>query len=716
MGHAGYRSRVSDTTPGPGRDDPFGRPSSRPFGLPPFEEIRNAHLEPAFAAGMAAQLAEVAVITATPEPAGFTDTVDALERCGALLTRVGKVFDHLLGADSTPDLRRLEADLAPRRAAHTDALLLDAALFARLDDLWSRRVELELSAEQVAVLARHRTDRVRAGAGLAVDAQRRLRELNAEIAALESNFRTKLLEETTDLAVPVRAEDQLAGLAPEQVDAAAAAAADGGRPGWLLPLVLPTPQPVLADLLDRGLREQVFRAATVRGMRGGDHDTRATLTDLVRLRAARADLLGAASHADWVVADQTAGSVETVLGMLAPMVPAVVANARREQDRLAAALAADGVLTPFQPWDWAHYAARADRTVDSDNAAASGTPSGTRAPSLHEWLELDRVYEHGVFAAATALYGLGFTARPELATYHPDVRVFEVRDDDGTPRGLFLLDPFARPSKRGGAWMDTFVDPARELGAKAVVVNVLNIARPPAGRPALLSPEEVVTAFHEFGHALHGLLSDTAYPSLSGTAVPRDFVEFPSQVNEIWLTEPTLVDAYARHHRTGEALPEQLREQLTGARSRTAAYDTAEMLGATLLDLAWHRRPAGRPVEPGDVESFEAAALAEFGLELPAVPPRYRSSYFNHIFGGGYAASYYSYLWSEVFDADTEQWFAEHGGMTRANGERFRREILSRGGTVDPLAAYRAFRGADASTGPLLRRLGLTETGAAENG
>jgi len=694
---SGLPSRLVTDTPDLPGDNPLARASTLPFALPPFDLIREEHLLPAFEAGMARQRAEVAAITGTPTGPTFTDTVEALERSGALLTRAGHVLDTVRDSASTPGLRALEAELAPRLAAHEDALLLDPALFARLDTLWEQRDALDLDPEQLAVLRRHRSDRVRAGAGLDGTGQDRLRALNTELAELQAAFRATLAQQTNSLAVHVSDGARLAGLGADDVAAAAAAAAERGVDGWVLPLVLPTGQPALAHLHDRALREDLHRAATTRGLRGDAFDTRALLTRTVAARAERARLLGSATHADWVIADQTAGSADAVLAVLGPLAPAAAANAMAEQRALEAAMAADGIPGPLQPWDWAYYA---ERATDGPDTTADATV-------LRDHLEMDSVYSHGVFAAATALYGLTFTERHDLPTHHPDVRVFEVNDTDGSARALFLLDPFARESKRGGAWMNSVVDQSRLLGTLPVVINVLNVPRPPDGQPVLLTVDEVTTAFHEFGHALHGMLSDVVHPRLSGTAVPRDFVEFPSQVNEMWAWDRGLVAAYARHHRTGEPLPAAAVDALMAGRSQGRGHATAEMLAATLLDLAWHRLTAAEAVDAGDVESFEHAALAAHGLDLPAVPPRYRSTYFNHVFGGGYSAGYYSYLWSEVLDADAERWFTGEGGLTRANGDRFREAVLSRGGTVDPLVAYRAFRGADPTTGPLLERLGL---------
>ena len=677
--------------------NPYASASELPFALPPFDRIRLEHHRPALEAGMAAQRAEVEAIATDPAEPTFENTVEALERSGQLLTRVANVLFNLTSSVSSPQLRALEGEVAPLLSAHADAVALDGRLFARLDALHARRADLGLDAEQLRVLERHHTDRVRAGAALGEAEQVRLRALNEELSRLTTAFGTHLLEETNDLAVHVLDPAELAGLPAGALASAAAAARARGLEGHLLPLALPTDQPVLASLRHRGLRERVFTASTTRGARGGEHDTRALVVAIAALRAERAALLGAASHAEHVIADSTAGSVGTVMQLLTALVPSAVSNARGEQVALQEALAADGVDGPLQPWDWSYCSERVrEQRFDLD------------ADALRPYFALDAVLVDGIFWAAGQLYGLTFAERTDLPVHHPDVRVWEVADADGRALGLFLGDLFARESKRGGAWMSNYVDQSRLLGTRPVVVNDLNIARPADGEPALLTPDEVDTAFHEFGHALHGLLSDVRYPRLSGTTVPRDFVEYPSQVNEVWAWDPAVLARYARHHATGEPLDPGVVERLRAARSWGQGFATTEILAAMLLDQAWHSLPAGRQVAAEDVQAFEAEALEGFGIALELVPPRYRSTYFNHVFGGGYSAGYYSYLWSEVLDADTVEWFAEHGGLQRSSGEVFRRELLSRGGTVDPMTAYRAFRGAGPRIEPLLERRGLT--------
>ena len=690
-------ARVLDASATLDPSNPYARASELPFALPPFDRIRTEHHHPALVAGMAQQRAEVEAIATDPAEPTFENTVEALERSGQLLARAANVLFNLTSSVSSPELRALEGEVAPLLAAHADAIALDGRVFARLDALHARREDLGLDAEQLRVLERHHTDRVRAGAGLGEAEQVRLRALNEELSRLTTAFGTHLLEETNDLAVHVLDPAELAGLSEGALASAAGAARARGLEGHLLPLALPTDQPVLASLRDRGLRERVFTASTTRGARGGEHDTRELVAAITALRAERAALLGAGSHAEHVIADSTAGSVATVMQLLTALVPSAVSNARGEEVELRAAMAADGVEGPLRPWDWSYYSARVrEARFDLD------------ADALRPYFALDAVLVDGIFWAAEQLYGLTFAERTDLPVYHPDVRVWEVSDADGRALGLFLGDFFARDSKRGGAWMSNYVDQSHLLGTRPVVVNNLNIARPADGEPALLTPDEVDTAFHEFGHALHGLLSDVRYPRLSGTTVPRDFVEYPSQVNEVWAWDPAVLARYARHHATGEPLDPGAVERLRAAQSWGQGFATTEILAAMLLDQAWHSLPAGERVAAEDVQAFEARALEEAGIALELVPPRYRSTYFNHVFGGGYSAGYYSYLWSEVLDADTVEWFAEHGGLQRSSGEVFRRELLSRGGTVDPMTAYRAFRGAGPRIEPLLERRGLT--------
>jgi len=671
-------------------DNPFLRASDLPYQLPDYRRITDEHYAPAFDAGMAEQRAEVEAIVTNPGPATFDNTVAALERSGRILDRVSTVFYSRASAHTNAVIEALQAEIAPKLAAHRDAIALDPRLFARLRDLHGRRDELGLDPEAHRLLEKLVDEAVRDGAELDEAGKSRLRELNARISTLSTAFGSHLLADTNASAVAVDDPARLDGLSSGAVSAAAGAAAARGQDGYLLTLVLPTGQPALASLTDRTLREQLFRASVERGARGGDHDTRAILSELVALRAERAQLLGFRDHASYVAADSTAGSVDAVRGLLADLVPPAVANAQAEAAELQSAAGDE----PLEPWDWSFHAERVRKERFAVDTAA-----------LRPYLELDRVLHDGVFHAAGALYGLRFVERDDLVMYHDDVRVWEVFDDSG-PLGLYGLDAYARDSKRGGAWMNALVSQSRLLGQRPVVMNTLNIAKPADGEPTLMTFDEVTTLFHEFGHALHGLLSDVTHPRFSGTSVPRDFVEFPSQVNEMWSVWPEVLAGYARHHETGEPMPAELVEKLVAGRAYGEGFATTEYLAAAVLDQAWHTLTDDVPTAD-EVQDFEAEALADAGIALATVPPRYRSTYFNHVFAGGYSAGYYSYIWSEVLDADTVEWFTENGGLRRENGEAFRRALLSRGGAVEPMEAYRAFRGRDPEIAPLLARRGL---------
>lgn len=547
-----------------------------------------------------------------------------------------------------------------------------------------------LDAESARLVEEYLRGFVRAGAELDDDAQATLRRLNAELSALSTEFSQKLLKDTNDSALVLDTPEELDGLSADAISAAATAASDAGHDGkYLLTLILPTAQPALEQLTNREVRRRLHEASVTRGARGNESDTLAVTVRMATLRAERAALLGFDTHAAAATDSQTAPSLEAILDRMRELAAPAVRNARAEATELEAE-AGHGI----EPWDWAYYAAKVRKAkfdVDLD--------------ALRPYFELERVLNDGVFYAANRLYGLAFTERTDLTGYHPDVRVWEIFNEDGSGLGLFLGDFYTRDTKSGGAWMNSFVDQSRLEGTRAVVINNLNISTPGVGEPTLLSYDQVVTTFHEFGHALHGLFSDVTYPLLAGTSVPRDFVEYPSQVNEMWILWPEIVAHYARHHETGEALPQDVIDRMHAAGAWGEGFETTAYLGATLLDLAWHSVPAGTVIE--DPLAFEASALADAGIDFTPVPPRYRTSYFKHIFAGGYAASYYAYIWSEMLDADTVEWFKSSGGLTRENGDHFRRELLSRGNSIDPLEAFRRFRGRDADLQPLLVRRGL---------
>ncbi|WP_285773968.1 M3 family metallopeptidase [Microtetraspora sp. NBRC 13810] len=660
-------------------ENPFFTASTLPYSLPPFAEIRAEHYLPAFERGMAEQLAEVAAIAGDPEPPTFANTIGALERSGAVLGRVSAVFFNQASSDSTPEVREIQKEITPRLTEHSDAIHLDRALFERIKTLHAAKDTLPPAESWL--LTRYHTDFVRAGAELSAADKERLVTLNGELSELATAFEQNLLADTNAAAIVVEDPAELDGVS---VEAAAETARARGLDGkYVIPLVLPTGQPPLATLTNRALRERVHRASVGRGATVNAE----IVVRMARLRAERARLLGYADHAEYVVADQTAPGTQAVADMLGKLVPPAVANAHREAEDLRAEAGFD-----IAPWDWAFYAEKVRQArYDLDTA------------TMRPYFELDRVLRDGVFHAAGLLYGLTFTERPDLPGHHPDTRVFEVFEEDGTPLGLFLGDFYARESKRGGAWMNSLVKQSDLLGEKPVVVNNLNIVKPPPGEPTLMTFDEVNTMFHEFGHALHGLFSAVPFPRFSGTAVPRDFVEYPSQVNEMWAVWPEVLANYARHHETGEPMPQAMVDRMLEAERFNQGYATVEYLAATLLDWAWHTFTE----DPADPVSFERGALADAGLDLPLVPPRYGSTYFAHIWAGGYSAGYYSYIWSEVLDADSVEWFKENGGLLRENGDHFRRELLSRGGSLDPMTAFRNFRGRDPRIEPLLERRGL---------
>ena len=674
--------------------NPFFQRSTLPYELPAFDDIDDDSFGPAFEAGMAAHRAEVDAIIHNPEPPSLQNTIVELELAGQVLARTSAVFYNLTSTNSTGALRAIESEYAPRLTAHFDAIRLDPLLFARIDEI-ARSVGDSAVTEDAALIRRYYLDFVLAGAGLDADGRAELAELNQRLSVLSTTFQQNLLQDTEELTVLVDTPEELDGLGADAIASAGDAAAARGHHGrYAITLVLPTGQPLLKALRNREVRRRLFQASINRAS-SGQYDNGPVLLEITKVRAQRARLLGFASHADSKVADQTVKSTATIDEFLAQLVGPAVANANAEAALLAEFAARDGV--ELAPWDWAYYTerVRAER-YDVDTSA------------LRPYFDLERVLHDGVFAAANRLYGITMTPRTDLVGHHPDARVWEVDNADGTPIGLFIGDYYAREGKRGGAWMSNFVDQSFLFGTAPVVINVLNIPHPAKGEPALLSLDEVRTLFHEFGHALHGLFSQVTYPRLSGTDVPRDFVEFPSQVNEMWILWPDVLEHYALHVQTGEPLPAAQVAAIRAAEQWGEGFGTTEYLAATLLDQAWHRLPPDADIP--DVATFEREALREAGIAHELIPPRYRSTYFQHVFAGGYSAGYYSYIWSEVLDAETVEWFKENGGLRRENGDEFRAKLLSVGGSVDAMDAFRAVRGRDADIGPLLRRRGLDRT------
>jgi len=671
--------------------NPFLRPSQLEYELPPFNVINDSHYLPAFYAGMEEQSQEIAKITSQSEIT-FENTIVALERSGQILTRVANVFYNKSSSDTNEAIDAIEAEIAPKLAAHSDSIKLNPDLFQRISVLIGSIDTL--SPEDAWILRRYYEDFVHAGAKLTAEKRERVKAINEELSSLQTSFAKNLLADTNDLAVFVDDVQLLEGLSANQIAACKAAAeARGKNDSWMIGMVNFTGHPLLRSMKNRSLREKVMRNSLMKGARSNANDTRKTLLRMVELRTERAKLFGLNCHADYVLSQQTASNLDNVHAMLGKIAPAAASNARKEGADIEAAMNRDGAHE-LQSWDWDYYTERV-RAEKYDLDASLMKP----------YFELNRVLHDGVFFAAGKLFGMQFKERSDLQAYHPEARVFEVFNEDGSAIGLYIADFYTRDSKRGGAWMNSLVKQSTLLNQKPVVVNNLNIPKPPKGEPTLLTYDETTTLFHEFGHAIHGLLSNVRYPRVSGTAVQRDFVEFPSQVNEMWILWPEVLDNYARHYETGERLPQAWVDKLNESSTFNEGHATTSYMAASVLDLAWHSLESMDGVT--SVEEFEAKAISDYGLDYHPVPTRYRSTYFSHIFAGGYSSGYYGYIWSEVLDADTVEWFKENGGLTRANGDHFRKSLLSRGGSVDSMQMFRDFRGRDAEIQPLLRRRGL---------
>jgi peptidyl-dipeptidase Dcp len=672
--------------------NPFANRSNLEYELPPFALIRDEHYLPAFIAGCAQQLAEVQAIIDAPGIPTFENTIVELEKSGQLLTRVLNVFYNKSSSDTSDALDAIESELAPKLAAHSDAIKLNPAMFERIKSLFENRESLSLNSEDTWLLERHYKDLLHAGAHLNESERSELMKINEELSTLEVLFSKNVLSDTNELAVIVKSLDRLDGLSENEIAAAAAAAKDRGfEDSWLIGAVNFSGNPTLASLKDRSLRQEIMQASLQKANRNNGNDNKAIILKMVKLRAQKARLFGFNTHAEYITAEQTAGNPTNIHAMLRKIAPAAIRNARAEAEDLKE-IASD--LSEIESWDWDLYTEQV--RLEKYNIDTS---------KMRPYFELERVLKDGVFFAAGKLFGLVFKERPDLITYHSEARAFEVNTEDGSQVGLFIGDFFTRDSKRGGAWMNNLVDQSFLLNQLPVVVNNLNIPKPPPGQPALLTFDETTTLFHEFGHALHGLLSHVKYPRVSGTNVQRDFVEFPSQVNEMWILWPEVVENYARHYVTGEKLPQEWIDNLKAAATFNEGHATTSYLAAAILDLAWHSITSDDDVT--DVEAFESRAIEEYGLDFAPVPTRYRSTYFSHIFAGGYSAGYYGYIWSEVLDADTVDWFKENGGLLRKNGERFRDCLLSRGGSIDSMQMFRDFRGRDSQIEPLLKRRGL---------
>jgi len=672
--------------------NPFAQRSTLEYELPPFALIKEEHYLPAFYEGCTQQLAEVQAILETPGAATFENTIVALEKSGQYLGRMMRVFYNKSSSDTNDALDAIEEEIAPKLAAHQDAISLNPVLFKRIKDLYDARESLGLNTEDAWLLERYYKDLIHEGAHLTEAQRERLMELNEELSTLETLFSKNVLADTNDLAVLVDSAEELDGLSENQIAAAKAAAQDRGHDDkWLIGMVNFTGNPVLDALTNRELRKKIMEDSKLKANRANENDNKPVLLRMVKLRAERARLFGKETHAEHVIAVQTAEHPDNVHAMLRKIAPAAVRNAKAEAEDLKKSAGTD-----IESWDWGFYTEKV--RLEKYNIDTT---------KMRPYFELERVLHDGVFFAANKLFGITFKERPDLVTYHAEARAFEVNNEDGTKVGLFIGDFYTRDSKRGGAWMNSLVEQNFLFEQLPVVVNNLNIPKPPEGKPTLLTFDETTTLFHEFGHALHGLLSQVKYPRVSGTSVQRDFVEFPSQVNEMWILWPEVVQNYARHNETGEKLPQDWIDSLKAASTFNEGHATTSYLAAAILDLAWHSLNTEQAAKVTDVEAFEAQAIKDYGLDFSPVPTRYRSTYFSHIFAGGYSSGYYGYIWSEVLDADTVDWFKENGGLVRANGDHFKNTLLGRGGSIDSMQMFRNFRGRDSKIEPLLKRRGL---------
>ncbi|AXJ94152.1 MULTISPECIES: M3 family metallopeptidase [unclassified Sphingomonas] len=680
--------------------NPFAQPSNLPFQAPPFDRIKSADYAPALLAGMAQQRAEIRAITQVRSAPTFDNTIGALERSGRLLERATMAFYGVVGANTDDTLQKTQADLAPAFAAHQDAINLDPALFARVRTLYDQRTALRLDPEQLQVLTLTYENMVRAGAKLSPADKVTLSKYNAQLSTLETAFQQKLLAAAKAGALVVDDKAKLDGLSDAEIAAAADAAKARALAGkYLLPLQNTTQQPALASLKDRATRQALFNAGWTRAEKGDANDTRDTIAQIALLRAQKAKLLGFATWADYVLQDQMAKTPQTALGFMQQLGKPVAAEQRREAAELQAQIKATGGTFQLKPWDWDFYSEQVRKAKYDLNQ-----------DELKPYFEINKVLTDGVFYAANQLYGLTFKRRTDIPVYQPDVMVYEVSEADGTPVGLMYFDYWKRDNKNGGAWMSNFVNQSKLLGTKPVIYNVANFTKPAPGQPALISFDDVTTMFHEFGHALHGLFAAQTYPSVSGTNVARDFVEFPSQFNEHWALDPKVLPHYAVNYKDGSVIPQALVDKIKRAGTFNSGYSFGEALAAAEMDMSWHSLTAAQGKQ--DADAFETKALAATGLDVADVPPRYRSSYFLHIWGNGYSAGYYAYSWTKMLSEDAFDWFERHGGMTRANGQRFRDMILSKGHTQDYAPMFRAFNGADPQVAPLLRNLGLNADGS----
>ncbi|NVD44065.1 M3 family metallopeptidase [Altererythrobacter sp. HHU K3-1] len=687
----------------------FAQPSDLPLQAPDFTKISDGDFLPAFEQAMMIHKAEIEAIKNNPEAPTFANTIVALETSGRMLGRVSTVFYALTGANTNDTLDAIDAEIGPRLSAHYDSFSLDPVLFDRVKAVYDNRAAMSMTPEDATLLEETYQDFVHAGAMLTEAQKEEVKAINTRLSETTTEFSQKVRDATNENALVVDTREELAGLSDDEIDAAAKLAAERGMEGkFAIALQNTTQQPSLPSLENRDVRERLFKLSYNRAVMGDDNDTRTLLAEIATLRARKAALFGEPDWASYVMYDRMAENPRTALGFMEQMVPALAATQRREAALLNQQIEAGGEDFEVKPWDWYRYAEQVRKArYDLDENA------------VKPYFELTSVLEDGVFYAANKLYGLTFEKRTDLPVYHPTVTTYTVRDADGSELGIFYFDPFQRPSKRGGAWMSNFVDQSHLYGTKPVIYNVLNIPQAAEGQPQLVSFDNVNTIFHEFGHALHGFFADQRYASLSGTATARDFVEYPSQVNELWATYPEVLRNYAKHYQTGETIPAELIEKIEAAAKFNQGYDFGEVVEAALLDMKWHSlspEEAARITTPAQVDAYERSSLEDLGLEIDLVPPRYRSSYFNHIFSNpaGYSAGYYSYLWTEMLDRDSRKWFLENGGLTRANGDHYRETVLSRGGTMDYFEMFENFAGRQPDVQPMLEARGLVPGGEGE--
>ena len=684
------------TTQFSNNENPFYSESDLYMKFPPFDKIKNEHYLPAFEKGIKEHIIEIETIANNVQNPTFNNTIIAMETSGQLLDRVSTVFFSLTSANTNDDMEKIRSDMAPKLSAHSDQILLNGPLFKRISQLNDQRYKLGLDSEGIRLIEKYYIDFVRSGAKLSSEEKEKLKSINGEIAVLQTNFSQNILKEVNALAVVVDSRDELDGLTDSAIEAAANEANSRGLDGkYVIALKNTSGQPSMSSLTNRDLREKIHKTSLSRGSRGGEFDNRENLSKVIKLRAQRAQLMGYSNHAAYRLESQTAQTPKAVNERLSSLAPKALSNAKKEAADLQKMIDAEGGGFQLASWDWDYYTekVRADRySFDTSQ--------------LKPYFEMDNVLQNGVFFAANQLFGISFKERFDFPVYQDDVRVFEVFNEDGSTLALFIYDGYARSSKRGGAWMNAYVSQSKLKGNLPVVGNHQNVVKPSEGEPTLLSFDEVITMFHEFGHALHGMFSNVNYPYFSGTSVPRDFVEYPSQVNEMWAVWPSVLKNYAVHYKTNEAMPKELLDKVLATQKFNQGFSTTEYLASSILDQSLHQLTPEQVPEADDLIAFEADALKTAGIAFEAVPPRYRSTYFSHIIGG-YSAGYYSYIWSEVLDADTVEWFKENGGLKRENGEHFRKTLLSRGGSQDALTIFKDFRGAEPNIQPLLERKGL---------